>query len=235
MPTALLFDRVSKCLPRQPILDGVDFAVQAGESFALVGCNGAGKTTLMKCLLDFCRVTHGGIEIFGVPHADRSARERLAFLPERFSAPYFLTGRKFLAVMLELHGGRDADIESTVVAIDLDPAALDRPVRLYSKGMTQKLGLVACLASGKPLLVLDEPMSGLDPLARARLKAELRALKARGVTLFFTSHALADVTELADRLAVLHDGKLRFVGTPADLVGRHDASDLEQAFLACIA
>jgi ABC-2 type transport system ATP-binding protein len=100
--------------------------------------------------------------------------------------------------------------------------------------MTQKLGLAACLLSGKDLYILDEPSSGLDPKARALLKAQLRAARNAGKTVFFTSHALADVDELCDQMAVIHRGQLRFAGTPDQLRKRHSAASLEQAFLACI-
>jgi ABC-2 type transport system ATP-binding protein len=100
--------------------------------------------------------------------------------------------------------------------------------------MTQKLGLAACLLSGKDLLVLDEPMSGLDPKARALFKQELRGLRAAGRTLLLTSHALADIEELCDRMAILHQGQLRFAGTPAELREAFGTPDLEQAFLKCL-
>ena len=115
------------------------------------------------------------------------------------------------------------------------PAALTRPARTYSKGMTQKLGIAACLLSGKELYVLDEPAGGLDPKARALFKQELRALRRSGSTVFFTSHALADVAELCDRMAVLHGGRLLYWGTPREFVQGCGAADLEQAFLECIA
>jgi ABC-2 type transport system ATP-binding protein len=101
--------------------------------------------------------------------------------------------------------------------------------------MTQKLGLAACLLSGKSLHVLDEPTSGLDPKARALLKRELRILGRAGHTVFFTSHALADVEEICDRMAVLHTGRLRFSGTPGELKARYAKCSLEDAFLDCIA
>jgi ABC-2 type transport system ATP-binding protein len=100
--------------------------------------------------------------------------------------------------------------------------------------MTQKLGLAACLLSGKELFVFDEPTSGLDPKARALLKHELRELRKTRHTLFFTSHALADVGEMCDRMAILHGGRLQFAGTPDELVRKFAADNIEQAFLACI-
>jgi ABC-2 type transport system ATP-binding protein len=120
-------------------------------------------------------------------------------------------------------------------SVDLAPEALAKPVRLLSKGMAQKLGLAAVLASGKPLLILDEPMSGLDPKARALLKRSLLQRKALGQTLFFSTHMLADVEALCDRMAVLHDGVLKFVGTPSELCRRYETDSLEAAFLACVA
>jgi len=119
-------------------------------------------------------------------------------------------------------------------ALDLDVVALNLPVRAYSKGMTQKLGLAACLLCRKDLYIFDEPMSGLDPKARALLKTQMRDFKTQGRTVFFTSHALADVAELCDRVAVLHAGMLLFAGAPAALCEQYADRDLEGAFLNCI-
>ena len=112
--------------------------------------------------------------------------------------------------------------------------SLRLPVRAYSKGMTQKLGLAACFLSRKDLYILDEPTSGLDPRARALLKSQLRELKRQGRSVFFTSHALADVAEICDRMAVLHSGSVCFAGTPRALCEEYAGADLEQAFLRCI-
>ena len=233
---ALRFAQVEKRYAGVPVVSGFSLVVRRGEFFGLVGVNGAGKTTLIKCLLDFCDADRGAIEIFSVPHTTTAARARIAYLPERFNPPFYLTGRDFLQYMLGLHRTRyvAAEVARIFGALDLDPAALDRPARVYSKGMTQKLGLAACLLSGKDLYVLDEPTGGLDPKARALAKGELVALRRSGRTVFFTSHALSDVAEMCDRLAVMHAGRLRFAGTPQELIGRTGAPDLERAFLDCI-
>ncbi|NYE60465.1 ABC-2 type transport system ATP-binding protein [Duganella sp. 1224] len=234
---ALRFQHVVKRYGTATVLHGVDLELRAGECFGLVGVNGAGKTSLIKCLLDFCALDGGGIDIFGQPHHRPAARQPLGFLPERFTPPYYLTGADFIRYLLTLQGlpyQPDA-VAAMLAALDLDQDALKKTVRSYSKGMTQKLGLAACLLARKPLYVLDEPMSGLDPKARALLKAQLRALHRAGSTLFLTSHALADVDELCDRMAILHDGRIRFAGTPAECRARYSADTLEQAFLACIA
>ncbi len=234
---ALRFANVGKSYAGVPALTAFSLEVQHGEFFGLVGENGAGKTTLIKCMLDFCDSDSGSIEIFGIPHRLTAARAPLAYLPERFTPPFYLTGRDFLQYMLKLH--RTPYDEARVVqmfnTLDLELAALAKPVRTYSKGMTQKLGLAACLLSGKDLYVLDEPTGGLDPKARALFKRELLQLRNARRTVFLTSHALADVEEMCDRMAILHHGRLRFAGTPGELRRRFDACDLEQAFLACIA
>ena len=233
---ALAFAGIHKSFGPHVALADFTLQVYEGELFGLVGINGAGKTTLLKCMLDFAAPDAGTIRIFGESHRNTTARAGLAFLPEHFLPPYYLTGGDFLRYMLALYGTPYylAQAEETLDALDLDRRALQKPVRSFSKGMTQKLGLAACLLSGKRLYVLDEPSSGLDPKARALLKSELLALRRQGCTLFLTSHLLADVEQLCDRMAVLHDGTIRFVGAPTELLAQHGVSDMENAFLACI-
>lgn len=234
---ALHFSQVSKAYGNRAVLQGVDLNVRQGDFFGLVGVNGAGKTTLLKCLLDFSEPDSGSIEIFGISHRDYHSRQQLAFLPERFAPPYYLTGRDFLHYMLRLRGqGYDPSrVAEIIEALDLDPDSLEMPVSAYSKGMTQKLGLAACFLSDRPLFLLDEPMSGLDPKARVLLKRHLQGIRKRGHTLFFSSHALADVEEICDHMAILHQGGLRFAGTPDDCLRHFGTNSLEDAFMNCIA
>lgn len=233
---ALQFQNIAKRYEKKEVLKGIDLNIERGEFFGLVGMNGAGKTTLIKCLLDFCAADAGTISIFGNSNRATISRAPLAFLPERFMPPYYLTGADFLKYTLKLqslpyHG---PDAEAMLQALDLDSSALAKPVRSYSKGMTQKLGLASCFLARKDLYVLDEPMSGLDPKARSLLKARLQDLRARGCTLFFSSHALADVEEICDRMAILHDGQLRFTGSPAECKRHFEVDTLEQAYMKCI-
>lgn len=236
MSTALQFDKLVMGYGQHRVLEGVDLAIDPNEYIGLVGVNGAGKTTLIKGLLDFCEIDGGGIEIFGVSHKKTEARARLAFLPERFVPPQFLTGREFLRCMTRLYGSelRPARIERVLTDLDLDPTVLSKPVRDLSKGMAQKLGLAACLLSGKDLFVLDEPMSGLDPKARAILKRYLRKLKEQGHTVFFSTHLLADVETLCDRMAVLHDGHVSYFGSPQAFRARYGTDTMEEAYLKCV-
>jgi ABC-2 type transport system ATP-binding protein len=233
---AVRFQGVSKSYGAAPVLREIHLEIRAGQFVGLAGVNGAGKTTLLKCMLDFCELDSGAIEIHGIAHRRPEARARLAFLPERFAPPYFLTGREFLEAM-QRFAGQDHDeaaARRVLQSLDLDVGALQKPVRAYSKGMTQKLGLAACFLTGRELYVLDEPTSGLDPKARAQVKDLLLRQKSEGRTVFFTAHLLADIEEICDHMAVLHDGRLAFYGPPLGLLERHGESSLEEAFLRCI-
>lgn len=233
---AIEFFGVSKIFGGEPVLRDLSFGVRAGEIFGLVGTNGAGKTTCMKCLLDFCDVDAGRIEIFGRPASAPESRRPLGYLPERFLPPHHLLGREFLEFMARMHGVDPGPVRvrEVLAALDFASPALDKPVRTCSKGTAQKLGLAACLLAGKPLLVLDEPLSGLDPKARLLARRYLAGLRAGGVTVFFSTHLLADAGELCDRMGVLHDGTIRFAGSPARLRERFPSATLEEAWLACI-
>ena len=233
---AVSFQQVSKRYGRQPALDQVSLAVPRGALFALVGENGAGKTTLLKCLLDFCAPDAGAIAIFGTPADTPAARASLGYLPERFTPPAWLTGDEFLRYVFQLQGqSYDRTLALRMLqSLDLEESALERTVRTYSKGMTQKLGLAASFLIRKDLYVLDEPTSGLDPKARALLKRQLRLLNEAGATVLMTTHALADVEELCSQMAILHRGQVRFAGTPAACLAQYGGGSLESAFLQCV-
>ena len=150
--------------------------------------------------------------------------------------PHYLSGREFLRTLAAL--GRasydEARTRALIAELELEPAALERPVRTLSKGMTQKLGLAAALCLERELYVLDEPMSGLDPAARVAVKSVLSRLSREGRTLFFTSHVLADVDELCSSIAVLERARLRFRGSPRALCERYGERSLERAFMRCV-
>lgn len=236
MAPVLSFHNISKRYGKSMALDHASLNIEPGEIFGLVGANGAGKTTLIKCLLDFCEPDSGTIEIFGIDHHATNSRLDLAYLPESFIPPYYLTGKDFLQYMLKLQGldYNQAESLKMLEELDLDPTALTKPVRTYSKGMTQKLGLAGCFLRKRNLYILDEPMSGLDPKARVLLKRRILNSRDEGATLFFTSHALSDVEALCNRMAILHDGQIRFCGTPEECRATYSATTLENAYLACI-
>ncbi len=233
---AIHLEKVSKSFGKHEVLKEINLSVHAGEYMGLIGVNGVGKTTMMKCLLNFCAIDSGSITIFGVSHINTNARERLIFLPEKFIPPYYLTGRDFLVYMSELQGNDydERKVGELLKILDLEKSALSKSVRQYSKGMGQKLGLIACLLSDTDLLIFDEPMSGLDPKARASLKQYLIELKQNNKALFFSTHILADVETLCDRIAILHDHGIHFLGAPDECCKAFGTDDLEHAFLACV-
>lgn len=233
---ALKIEQLNKRYSDHIVLKDINLSIDQGEYIGLVGVNGAGKTTLIKAVLDFISIDAGKIDIFGKSHNQTSSRESVSFLPEKFIPPYYLTGESFLSYMAELNqvALKKDEIEALFNILDLELSALKKPVRQYSKGMAQKLGLAACFLSQRAMLLFDEPMSGLDPKARAYLKSHLINLKALGTTLFFSTHLLADVESICDRIIILHEGEVFFNGTPAQCCRDFQADSLEQAYLTCI-
>lgn len=226
---------VSTAYGKKRVLADVSFSLKPAEVFGLVGMNGAGKTTLIRSMLNL-RKCGGSIAFFGEPHTDARARRHLIYLPERFSPASQLRGFEHLAILLEYYDQRlDRDRAREMArALDLDPLALEQKVRTYSKGMAQKLGLVGAFMADAELMILDEPMSGLDPRARVCLKDQLLRARKNGRCIFFSSHILSDIEEICDRIAVLHNSRIIFVGTPSDFIARYTAPTLERAFLKAL-
>jgi ABC-2 type transport system ATP-binding protein len=228
--------QVVKRYASKTVLDKVDLEVKQGEFFGLVGMNGSGKSTLIKTVLDLVGINSGEIKIHNVSHRNVSSRENVAYLPDRFTPPAHLRCQDFIQYMLRLHGSNcnQQQIEKVLDGLDLDKTVMLESVNKLSKGMTQKLGLASCILSGKSLLILDEPMSGLDPRARVLFKKQLGQLKQKGVTVFFSSHVLADVEELADTMAVLHNSKIYYSGSPENFKLQYSGKNVEQAYMNCI-
>jgi len=231
----LVVEGLSAGYGKKTVIHDINFSVEPGEIFGLIGLNGAGKSTLIKAILGLGKPT-GKSSLFGVPSGPAESRTKLAYLPEKFQPSPLLKGWEFLSLTLAYYGRKlDRERALTLCAgLDLDTAALDRSGRTYSKGMGQKLGLLGTMLIDLPLLVLDEPMSGLDPRARIMLKDRLLDYRGAGHTIFFSSHILADIEEICDRIAVMHDGRLIFVGTPQGLIAKAGRTNLERSFLAAI-
>lgn len=215
------------------VVHDVDLNVKAGEFFGLIGLNGAGKTTLIKTILGLRDQMSGEILVKNQPNTSKASKAHMAYLPERFEPPWFLSGLEFLKFSLKIYN-KSATTDQIYEAADklaLDRKALGRKVHTYSKGMRQKLGILGTVFTGCDLFILDEPMSGLDPLARTLVKDMLVETKSHDNTIFLSSHILADMDEICDRVCVLHQGVIKFVGTPDDLKKQTKSKNLERAFL----
>jgi len=235
--TPLSINHIDKSYGTRQVLTDIDFSLVPGEIFGLIGLNGAGKTTLIKTILDLVVAQAGTIEMFGVSSTTIDARKQISYLPEKFQPSRYLKGMEYLELVLSYYGNKldTAQAREMATALDLDAKVLDNRVGSYSKGMGQKLGLVGAFLSEAALLILDEPMSGLDPSARIKLKDRLLATRAKGKTIFFSSHILSDIDEICDRIGVIHDGRLFFIGTPALFKQQYGDASLEKAFLNSIA
>ncbi|HEY6837791.1 MAG TPA: ABC transporter ATP-binding protein, partial [Geobacteraceae bacterium] len=196
---------------RVEALRELSFSIPVGEVFGFLGPNGAGKSTTIKILMGLIAPTGGTARLFGTPVTEAAARRSVGYLPENPAFYDFLTAREYLA-FVGTSFGMDArtitaKTDEVLDRLDLREAA-DRPMRSYSKGMVQRLGIAQTLLHDPDLYILDEPMSGLDPIGRALVKDVIKGLKERGKTVFFSTHITADVEAVCDRLGVIVKGRL---------------------------
>ncbi len=206
---------------RVEAVKGASFCVNRGEIFGLLGPNGAGKTTTIKSILRLIFPTEGQIRIFGRPAGDREASKRVGYMPENPYVYQYLKPLEFLDLCGRLVGisksERLARSEEMVDKVGLRHA-IDRPIGKFSKGMMQRIGLAQALLHDPELLVLDEPMSGLDPIGRKEVRDLLLEQRDRGKTLLFTSHILSDVEVLCDRVVIMQQGEITSEGQVHDLL-----------------
>jgi ABC-2 type transport system ATP-binding protein len=216
-------------------LHGLDLEVRAGEVFGFLGPNGAGKTTTMNVLLGFVPPTSGAANLFGIDVRQPIARQRIGYLPELTYYYKFLTAEELLRFYAKIFGltrsETDQRIAELLKLVELEAAA-KRPIKSYSKGMQQRVGIAQSLINNPDLLILDEPTSGLDPLGRMKVREIIERLKNDGKTVFFSSHELGEVETVCDRVAIVHQGELKAVGTVAEVSAGH--ANLEKAFLQIV-
>jgi ABC-type multidrug transport system ATPase subunit len=200
-------------------LDGVSLAIAPGETFGIIGPNGAGKTTLLGCLLGFLRPDSGRVTIDGKEPDDLAVRAMTGYLPERLVMDRWMTGRDFLAyhhALARLSGAtRDADVSAALERVGLEPAAAGRPIRKYSRGMLQRIGLAQALLGDPRYVFLDEPASGVDPAGVILFRREIGALRQRGITVVMNSHQLDQVERICDRVAFVAKGRVEAIETIA--------------------
>lgn len=214
------------------VLHSLSFKVKSDRVTGFVGANGSGKTTSLKCILDFVRPNSGEIIFFEGEKISSQVKSQLGFLPERPYLQDFLTAEEFLRLHWELSGGGsgfEKQAQRVLEKVQLSNVK-NKVLRSFSKGMLQRIGVAQALLRSPQLIILDEPMSGLDPDGRLLLKDILRELKLHKTSVFFSSHLLADVEELCDDLVILFGGRLLYEGSLVDLQSQFPSLRLEEIY-----
>lgn len=221
---------------KKQAVKALSLSVAHGEVFGFLGPNGAGKTSTMNVLLGFCPPSRGNAYLFGTSVRETFARQRIGYLPEQTYYYKFLSAEELLRFYAEIfgipRGEADRRIDQVLKLVELEHARR-RPIKTYSKGMQQRVGLAQALINDPDLLILDEPTSGLDPLGRMKVREIIQRLKNEGKTVFFSSHELGEVETICDRVGILIQGELRVEGRVSDLLQQHYGS-LEQLFLEIV-
>ena len=237
---AIDIDRLGKRFGPVQAVDALSLTVQPGEIFGLMGHNGAGKTTLLRMLLGLTRPTEGSARVLGhdIVHDLLAVRRLCGYLPADYTLPPDMSPRQFLAYVAAMfaipRAEAHARAETWLRRFDLLSVA-DRPLRGFSTGMTQKVGLAQALINDPRLLLLDEPTSGLDPLGRHDLLELLRQLaRDHGVTVVFSSHILSDVETLCRRVAAMHHGRLIACDDITALKQQHQVTTMDDLYLALV-
>ena len=233
----LQVDDLNYTIGGSDILRGLNLSIQQGQFYALAGENGSGKSTLIKIILDLIRNTDSGtVNIGGFDHKLIAARNLLTYLPEKFDIKKDVTGWQYLKFVYGIY--QQPINENKVLALceqlGFDSKRLRDKSNTYSKGMKQKLGLISCFMLDKALIILDEPLSGLDPKARFHFKELLQQERQNNRTIFYSTHMLADAEEICDQFAILHQGEIAFNGTPQQCMLEYHADTLEKAYMNCI-
>jgi ABC-2 type transport system ATP-binding protein len=210
-------------------LKGLDLEVHRGEVFGLLGPNGSGKTTTIKLLLGLLFPTEGEALVFGKPAGDVAKNERLGYLPEESYLYRFLTAEETLDFYGRLFDmpteTRRERVDSLIKLVGLEKAR-KRQLQEYSKGMTRRIGLAQALINDPELILLDEPTSGLDPIGTREMKDMILRLREEGKTVVMCSHLLADVQDVCDRIAILHQGELKELGRVDELLTVADVTQI---------
>ncbi len=218
---------LTKYYGRNCALNNISLDLHEGRILGLLGPNGAGKTTLVKCILDLSRPQSGTIMINSQPAGQPSSRQTLAFMPERFSFfPYYTVEgcMLFYAKMFRLGQPQQAVTEA-IEKLRIGKIRRQR-IKTLSKGQLQRLGLACTILSGARIVILDEPFSGLDPLGIREVKQLIRDLHQRGCTILINSHILAEVEQICDDIAILHEGEIIARGELQELKGQSSLEDL---------
>lgn len=232
MREILTIKDLSKSFGKLQVLKKVNLNIQEGEIFGLLGPNAAGKTTLIRCLLNLLKVTQGEINFLGRPLDQKTISTQFGFLPENFSPYHYLSGQELLKLLTTKNIPKNR-CEFLLEIVGLGKSK-HRYIKEYSRGMIQRLGIALALLSDPWVLVLDEPTLGLDPLAQRQVLDLLLHLKNQGKTVFFSSHILSQVEKVCDRVGIISQGKIIFLGTIEELLKLKKHTSLEDAFISII-
>lgn len=216
------------------VVNGVNISVKKGEVFGFLGPNGAGKTTTVKMIADLLFPDDGTITVGGKSSKSLSAKKIYGFMPEQPQFYYHLTSEEVLHFVGEIFELNEKTITKRIKEL-LNKVGLNKARKLqarkFSKGMQQRLAFAVALMNDPELLIMDEPLDGLDPLGRLDFKRLITELKNSGKTVFFSSHILSDVEELCDRIAIIRQGKIIETGSPKQLVKKSGKKTLEEMFV----
>jgi ABC-2 type transport system ATP-binding protein len=212
--------------PRHKGLDGLSMSIDAGEVFGLIGPNGSGKTTTFKLLLGLIFPTSGTARLLGKPPTDVGVKARIGFLPEESYLYRWLNADETLDFFGRLFNldrpTRKKRADELIERFGLSKAR-KRPIREYSKGMSRRVGFAQCLINDPEVVIMDEPTSGLDPISSRQIKDLILELKSRGKTVLLSSHLLADVQDVCDRICILHQGQTKVYGAVKDILVQRDS------------
>lgn len=239
----IIFEDIEKIYPKEIgsnshiALTDLSFTLSHGEILGLIGPNGAGKSTTIKLLMDFIRPTKGIIQLFHSSPSTHDLRRKIGYLPEIVNFPANLTVLDLLrftgttcAIPKNILQHRSQELLGLLDLWDVRR----RPLRTYSKGMQQRANFAIALINDPDLLILDEPMSGLDPMGRKKIIDLIGHLKEAGKTILFCSHILEDVDRLVDSILILHKGKKLFHGKPVELTAQEIKSSMAEAFVSLV-
>jgi ABC-2 type transport system ATP-binding protein len=228
----IALDSVIKKFGTVAAVDNITYRVETGEYFALLGPNGAGKTTVVRMLLGFINPTSGSITIDGIPVSNPEARKRVGYLAEHHLIPSYLSGLEYLRRHAALIGltGKDGlvEVDRLLEVVSMKGREKEKS-SAYSKGMKQRIGLAAALLGHPKLLILDEPVTGLDPIGIRDVRTILEDLREHGVTVFLNSHFLSEVEKTCRTLAIMNNGKILVKDSIRSII--EDGDTLEDVFI----
>lgn len=219
--TMIKLQSLTKEFSGKPIVNSVDLHIEKGSLFALLGPNGAGKTTLVRMMLGFSRPTSGSIMINGIPAMYPEARKSMGYLAEQHLIPPYLSGQQYLkrtAALIGLSRQRAREEISRVLDLCRMTEKAGESSAGYSKGMRQRIGLAAAIMGSPELLILDEPVSGLDPVGIREMRLILENMQHAGTTIMLNSHILSEVEKICDTVAIMDKGRIMVTGSLNDIV-----------------